>query len=138
MPYLLTTLSIIAVSCDPNMVYDHFEKTAQGKWSWDDVKTFNVDMKDTTSAFNIYVDIRHTKAFPKSNLYVFLNIVSPKGVEINDTVSIGIADSHGKWLGSGFGNIRLVRKLYKRDIRFAVPETIPSTLNRVCDWKRCL
>ncbi len=54
------------------MVYDHFEKTGEGKWSWDEVKTFEVDMTDTLHPYNIYIDIRHTKEYPKSNLYVFL------------------------------------------------------------------
>ena len=46
---LFAALAFGTVSCDPDMVYDHFEKTAGGKWSWDDVKTFNVDMTDTTA-----------------------------------------------------------------------------------------
>ncbi len=118
---LFAALAIGTVSCDPDMVYDHFEKTAGGKWSWDDVKTFNVDMTDTTHAFNIYIDIRHTKEYPKSNLYVFLSIVSPSQSEIHDTVSIGIADNRGRWLGNGFGNVKLVRRLYRQDVRFASP-----------------
>ena len=36
---LLTLLSLILVSCDPLMVYDHFEKTNQGEWNWNDIKT---------------------------------------------------------------------------------------------------
>ena len=36
-------------------------------------------------------------------------------------MSIGIADDRGRWLGSGFGNIKLVRRLYIRDVRFASP-----------------
>ncbi len=116
---VFVALTFAVVSCDPDMVYDHFDKTANGMWSWDDVKTFKVEMTDTIRSYNIYIDIRHTKEYPKSNLYVFLSIESPNGGEIRDTVSIGIADDRGRWLGSGFGNIKLVRRLYRKDVRFA-------------------
>ncbi len=72
--FYFAALAICTVSCDPNMVYDHFEKTENGEWSWDDVKSFEVDMQDTVNAYNIFIDIRHTKEYPKSNLYVFLSI----------------------------------------------------------------
>jgi gliding motility-associated lipoprotein GldH len=132
---LFTAVVLGAVSCDPKMVYDHFEKTSKGTWSWDDVKTFQVEMSDTTHPYNIYINIRHTKDYPKSNLYVFLNIISPKGATVKDTVSIGIADSRGRWLGSGFGNIKLVRRLYRRDVRFAVPGTYTFTLEQAMRLK---
>ncbi len=116
--------------CDPNMVYDHFEPTGNGTWSWDEPLTFRVDMTDTVHAYNIYVNVRHTKDYPKSNLYVFLDILSPAGSQIRDTVNIGITDSRGKWLGNGFGNIKLVRKLYRQDVRFAVPGTYTFRLEQ--------
>lgn len=133
--FLFTVLIFAAVSCDPDMVYDHFEKTEHGQWLWDDVKTFKVDMTDTLHPFNIYIDIRHTKDYPKSNLYVFLSIISPAGAEVRDTVSIGIANERGKWLGSGFGNIKLVRLLYRRDVRFAAPGIYTFTLEQAMRLK---
>ncbi|HYW95062.1 MAG TPA: gliding motility lipoprotein GldH [Bacteroidales bacterium] len=133
--FLFTALVFGMVSCDPNMVYDHFEKTNDGQWSWDDVKTFKVDMTDTITAYNIYIDIRHTRAYPKSNLYVFLNILSPAGAEVRDTVGIDIADERGRWMGSGFGNVKLIRRLYRRDVRFAVPGTYTFTLEQAMRLK---
>jgi len=106
-------------SCDPNMVYDHFENNKGQSWDSNDVKRFEVDIQDNQSFYNVYVNIRHTKDYPKSNLYLFINIIGPEGNEIGDTIDLQIADKHGKWSGSGFGEIKFVRKKIKEGVRFA-------------------
>ena len=117
--YTLILILLSLGSCDPNMVYDQFEKTHNQKWSWEDTKVFEIDIEDSLSYFNMYANIRHTKEYPKSNLYLFITIKSPLGDEIRDTVDIQIADKHGRWNGSGFGEIKFVRKKIKHGVRFA-------------------
>ena len=117
--YILIFVLFSLGSCDPNMVYDQFEKTQNQQWSWEDTKVFEIDVDDSLSYFNMYANIRHTKEYPKSNLYLFITIISPMGNEIRDTVDIQIANKHGKWNGSGFGEIKFVRKRIKSGVRFA-------------------
>jgi gliding motility-associated lipoprotein GldH len=114
----LVLLSLILGSCDPLMVYDHFEKTNQGKWNWNDIKSFEVNITDTISAYNVYVNVRHTKEYPKNNLYIFLSLQSPNGAVLKDTLELKITDLRGKWLGEGFGSVKLVRLLYRKDVHF--------------------
>jgi hypothetical protein len=35
-----TAIALFLGSCDPDMVYDKFQKTEKGSWSWDDKKIF--------------------------------------------------------------------------------------------------
>ena len=115
--FLVLLLALNA--CDPNMVYDQFEKTQGQSWGDGDIKRFEVDVKDENSSYNVYVNIRHTKDYPKSNLYLFISIKGPRENEIRDTIDMQIADKHGKWTGSGFGEIKFVRKKIKENVRFA-------------------
>lgn len=110
---------LIIWSCDPGMVYDHFEKVDGQGWSWADKKRFEVLMEDSVNSYNVYANIRHTKDFPTSNLYLFITITGPNNSELRDTVELQIAKPNGKWLGSGFGNVKFVRKRFKTDVRFA-------------------
>jgi len=119
MKYLTFILLILVLSaCDPNMEYDNFQKTENGEWSWEDKKVFKVSLEDSLRSYNVLINIRHTKDYPKSNLFLFVTATSPAGQSIRDTVEIQIADPGGKWLGHGFGNIRLVSRIYRKNVRF--------------------
>ena len=115
---LIIGIFLIFHSCDPGMVYDNFQKTDKGEWSWEDKKIFNVEINDSLKSYNILLNIRHTKDYPKSNLFVFVNIMAPDGQLLKDTVEIQIADNRGKWLGHGFGKIKLVTRMYRKGVKF--------------------
>jgi gliding motility-associated lipoprotein GldH len=104
--------------CDPFMFYDEYSKTDGGQWKWSDKKSFEVNMIDSLQLYNIYINIRHTTDYPKSNLFVFITATAPSGITRRDTVEIIIADEHGRWEGNGFGDIKLVSREYRRAVRF--------------------
>ena len=115
----ITGIFLILSSCDPDMVFDKFQKTENGKWSWADKKTFNVLITDSLKSYNILINIRHTTDYPKSNLFVFITTKAPNGHFMRDTIEIKIANDRGKWFGNGFGDIKLVSRIYRKAIRFA-------------------
>lgn len=123
--FLFTTYS-----CDPKMVYDQFQNTGDNQWSWDEKKVFEVEMEQPDEYYNIYLNVRHTKEYPKSNLYIFLTIDGPNEAQSRDTIDISIADSKGKWRGSGFGDIKFVRKKIREKVRFAFPGKYTFTLEQ--------
>ncbi|MCB9000176.1 MAG: gliding motility lipoprotein GldH [Bacteroidales bacterium] len=116
--FALLFIFLFLSSCDPNRVYDEYQKTENGMWKWSDKKTFNVEMKDSISLFNIDINIRHTTNYPKSNLFIFVTTTAPTGASRRDTVEIIIADEHGKWEGNGFGDIKLVSRVFRKAVRF--------------------
>jgi len=115
---IINSLLLILYSCDPDMVYDNYQKTENGKWTWNDKKVFNFPVTDSLNRYNILINIRHTTEYPKSNLFVFVTIKAPNGYLMSDTVEIQIADKRGKWLGNGFGDIKLISRMYKKGITF--------------------
>lgn len=105
-------------SCDPGLVYDHFETMDNGTWAWTDPREFEVDIADTLSLHNIYLQVRHTVEYPMSNLYMFVYVKSPSGQMLKDTVNMMLAEPDGRWIGKGSGHLRELMLLYRRQTRF--------------------
>lgn len=127
---ILFLLILSFFSCDPGMVYDQFQETGDNVWSWEEEKVFEVEMDQPEEYYNIYINVRHTKEYPKSNLYVFLTIDGPNDAQSHDTIDIAIADNRGKWIGNGFGDIKFVRKQIREKVRFAFPGEYIFTLQQ--------
>ena len=134
MKHLLQSLAILLImllaSCDPDMMYDQYIKTEDGLWRWQDSKECCVEISDTVSLNNIYLQVRHTVEYPLSNLYMFVHIKGPSGQLLKDTVNMVLASPDGKWTGSGSGNLRELRLLYRRNSRFSQSGTYTFTLEQ--------
>ena len=126
--FLLT--AVLLISCDRGMVYDHFETMERGTWGWMDSREFKVDIEDTVSLHNIYLQVRHTTEYPMSNLYMFIYVKSPSGEMLKDTVNIQLAEPDGKWIGKGPGHLRELRLLYRKQTRFGEKGIYTFTLQQ--------
>lgn len=131
-PLLITALLLLlhTVSCDSGMVYDQYEPTEQGVWKWQNAKEFRVDITDTISLNNIYLQVRHTVEYPLSNLYMFVHVKSPSGQHMTDTINMILAAPDGKWTGKGNSNIRELMLLYRKQTQFRIPGTYVFTLEQ--------
>ncbi|MFC2112546.1 gliding motility lipoprotein GldH [Bacteroidota bacterium] len=120
MRYLGILLLILALaSCDSNRVYEKNIKIPDGIWYRDNIVQFELQIEDTISSHNLYVNVRNTSFYPMSNLYLFITTKAPSGHSVRDTVELVLADDKGKWLGSGLGDIWDLQQLYKQNVRFA-------------------
>ena len=115
---LLFTILILS-SCDPDRVYEKNIKIPDAIWQRDNIVRFELVVEDTISSHNLYVNVRNSNLYPVSNLYLYITTTAPSGHAIKDTVEVTLADSRGKWLGSGLGDIWDLQQLYKDNVRFA-------------------
>lgn len=131
-PLLITfaLLLLHTVSCDSGTVYDQYEPTGNGMWRWQDAMEFSVDISDTISLNNIYLQVRHTVEYPLSNLYMFVHVKSPSGQHMTDTINMVLAAPDGKWTGKGNSNIRELLLLYRKQTQFRIPGTYVFTLEQ--------
>jgi gliding motility-associated lipoprotein GldH len=112
------------------MVYDQYSSTEDGLWRWQDAKEFFVEITDTVSLNNIYLQVRHTVEYPLSNLYLFVHVKGPSGQFKKDTVNLVLANPDGKWIGRGTGNLRELRLLYRKHTKFSQQGTYTFTLEQ--------
>lgn len=118
--YLLLAVlfSIIISSCDPSRVFDENKKIDKSIWSQDDPLVFLVNITDTISAHNVYLNVRNAGVYPFSNLFLFINTRFPQGQIDRDTVEVTLASPDGKWLGDGLGDIYDNRIMFHPNVRF--------------------
>lgn len=111
--------AFLLFSCHNGRVYEKNYKIPDGIWDRHKPVTFEVQIDDTISAHDLYINVRNTGLYPMKNLFLFVRTTAPSGHSIKDTVEIILADDKGKWYGKGLGDIWDLSQLYKENIRFA-------------------
>ena len=107
--------------CDKQRVYDHYMTTEEGLWTWKQVGVFEVDMNDSLSLHNVYIQVRHSVDYPLSNLYMYVHVKGPSGQHYKDTVNLVLANPDGSWIGRGSTRLRELRLLYRKAVLFSEP-----------------
>jgi len=122
--FLLVTGVVLALfSCDRNMVYDQFNVVEGEGWTWSEVQEYSPVIEDTLALYNVYLQVRHKGNYPVSNLYMFVHLEGPRGQSVVDTVNFVLAEPDGRWIGKGLGDMKELRLLYKKNVRFPDPGT---------------
>jgi gliding motility-associated lipoprotein GldH len=101
-------LIAFCASCKPSPQYqDHFN-IPNAAWSAGYRPEFKFEIDDTSAAYQLFLLIRHTDAYPFSNLLMTMESRGPKD---NDSsfrkmrVEVPLAAMSGQWLGRGMGEI---------------------------------
>ncbi len=103
------------------MVFDQYVTIPNDGWSKDSMAVFKVDIETVQKNYNIIINIRNRSNYPNSNLWLFIDVVSPSGQLIQQKVDCILADDDGRWLGSGWGDLFHVAVPYQTGIKFAEP-----------------
>jgi len=106
-------LQMFFTSCNNRVYYDKVKDVGE-QWNASDKVAFTVDVTDTLSPFDFYINIRNSVDYDFSNVFFFLKTTFPDGRFSVDTVNIWLAKPSGEWLGSGFGKFRDNQILFKR------------------------
>lgn len=118
---VLLISSMLFSACDSSRVYEENKKLDDNEWKADNPLVFQVNMADTVTAHNVYLNIRNASYYPFSNIFLFMNTTFPGGAIDRDTIEIMLAGPDGKWLGQGLGDIWDNRVLFKRNVSFPEP-----------------
>lgn len=93
-------------ACGPKAVYEEYVDIPKKGWYKDSAVSFEVDVKDTSAAYEIVWYLRNNDQYEYSNIYLFRNVRSKRGTEFADTAQFLLADPYGKWLGKGVGELK--------------------------------
>ena len=110
------TLAFLLASCDSKRYYEENKPIVKGIWKSDDKAFFAVQINDTVSKYDFFLNIRNSPDYPYSNLYLFIRTTNPAGKKAQDTIECPLADYTGKWLGSGSGSVKFNRFLLQRRV----------------------
>jgi gliding motility-associated lipoprotein GldH len=105
-------------SCDPNRLYETNTPIADQRWSYDDIKSYEVEVKDTNTRYNIYINIRHSFQFDWRNVYVQVGTQMPDGRKLEKRVNLPLSEADGKWFGSCLGDNCDLPVMIQHDAKF--------------------
>jgi gliding motility-associated lipoprotein GldH len=112
-------LGLSGCSVDPSVVMDEFRNQPDKIWEWKEVQSFDFDITDGNSYYDVSVQARITAQFAYSNLWMVYRLGSPDSLSGSALGNLGsksagskqfdavLADETGRWLGEGQGNLRV-------------------------------
>lgn len=116
---LSSFLVLLLASCNTNTVYSKYESIDADKgWAKNQQIRFDVDITDTLSRNNIYINVRNADSYPYRNLFLFLHTTYPDGNKKTDTLECLLSDEKGQWLGKGAGDLWDNTIPFKRNVKF--------------------
>lgn len=115
--FILTLL--VLTGCLPAPYFQKEEAIPQNAWTYSFKPSFTFDITDTTVSYQPSLLIRHTQAYPYSNLWLWVYIKTPDdSVVKKERVNIVLAEASGKWLGRGMGEI------YEQRLQLRIEDSI--------------
>lgn len=106
---ILISSVLLLCACDSRTIYSHYESVPIMGWHQDSVLEYRFDVSDTTSTYQILVNIRHTENYGYQNMWLFVE---------GDTIEFYLADERGRWLGNGKNGYIEMPVLYEENYRF--------------------
>ncbi len=105
------------ISCDEKRVFDQYETVSQ-TWEQDEKVSFTLPQLDSIQPYNLFINIRNNNAYKYSNLFLISEIKFPNGKVVTDTLEYKMATPDGKWLGTGFSDVKENKLWYKENVNF--------------------
>lgn len=110
--------SLFLVSCN-STEFDKYQAIENHQWNSENKIEFIVSNLDTISKKNVFINIRNNKDYEFSSLFLITKIEFPTGFRVIDTLEYEMTDSHGKWLGTGFTELKENKLFYKENVLFS-------------------
>ncbi len=108
-------------SCGSKMVYESAHNLPASLWHKDSVLIFEPLISDTSEVLNIGLTLDHNNHFPYSNLWLFIRVKGPDGMQQVDTMEYFLAGPDGEWMGKGSDSRRRLYWLYKAGVKMRYP-----------------
>ena len=114
---LLFVSNVMLVSCDTNAIFDEYQ-TVSNQWHKDSIMNFNVQVPDSITPYNVFVNIRNNNNYKYNNLFLMVEINYPHGKISRDTLEYKMAKPNGELLGTGFTDLKTSKLWYKKNMVF--------------------
>lgn len=108
--FLITVLTVSFASCIQLDLYDKQAEIPGQQWFYSNVPSFQFNVNDTTSLYNIYIVVRHTDAYNYNNIWLRLGSKAPDDSFHFQNINLQLATDANGWEGSGTDDIFEVRK----------------------------
>lgn len=109
--FISLTVLTGALSCKQIDVYEKNTPIPHYKWQQGFAAGGTFIISDTSSAFSIYVVLRHTDAYKYNNIWLNIGLQPPGDSMTFQKVNLTLASDANGWEGTGMNDIWELRKL---------------------------
>lgn len=104
--FIPLVLSLLMYGCVSSPYYQKEYAIPGNEWPSDFKPSFKFEVTDTIATYDMQFLIRHTEAYPYSNIWLIADVKKPGDSTFERTrVEVPLAEPTGKWLGRGMGEI---------------------------------
>jgi gliding motility-associated lipoprotein GldH len=83
---------------------------------WDAVATFEIPAR-ASQDYDLFLHLRNDNNYPYANIFLIARLRSDSLVLHTDTLEYSMADPTGKWLGTGFAEVKESKLYWRENIR---------------------
>ena len=112
---------VVAItSCGPSVTYEGSVLVSPTGWHKDTVAVFKSEIYDLGQSSHVLLKVENTDLYSYSNIWFFVDAVSPSGQVRRDTLECLMANPAGDWYGKKSWGSDVYRSVhpYKLNIRF--------------------
>ena len=107
---LILLSSLLFISCAKIGVVEKTLPIPSQSWSYDNKASFTFEITDTTSAYNVYIILRHTDAYNYNNIWLAVGMQAPGDTIHSQNISLELGSDAQGWHGQSMDDIFEVRK----------------------------
>lgn len=96
---------LVTTGCNTIGVFEKMESFPKHEWASAERLSFDFDIADTASFYNVYVVLRHTDAYHYNNIYLNITTVNPGDSAITRQHNFVLADNKRGWLGAAMDDV---------------------------------
>ena len=111
---------LLMSSCDNRRYFEEYKSVRNSVWLNSEPIEFKVNITDTLNTYNLFAGIRNTELYKYMNLYVFMTVTAPNGMQQKDTIEFILSNVQGQWLGDRAGDILDNRIWFKQGYKLNV------------------
>ncbi len=127
---LLIAITAAFSSCGPNYIYQKKHEFEADQWSYADTINFVVDIPDTLSIYNLYLEVKHSTDFSYQNLYANIYTQFPGGERLKELASLELSNNGGLWMGKCTSKYCTLNIPIQKGAYFNVPGKYTFTLEQ--------
>ncbi len=99
----------LLAACRPSVAFHSFLPVSPAGMERDDTLRFDIPLPDSAAVYSLCVELRHRVSYPYCELPLLLVLTDDSlPPRLTDTVRMAVADGQGRWLGTGWGDLRTV------------------------------
>ena len=110
--------AVFLSGCTGDSVYRRVQTVPGDYWIMGQSCAFNMEVRDTVTLYDIYVDLRTSDGYPWSNIYMIGELRDSSSLISRDTLTAVLFGAEGKATGHGLSNVKENGILWKKEYRF--------------------